>query len=97
VSTLRVFDGTLVRSTVSFRDIEGVLADPPTVVVKWMNDAGTVFVYTYITDVEVVRDAVGIYHMDRVADSNGAWWVQWEGVGLVKEEDYFYVQAPHIP
>lgn len=97
VSTLKILSPTDVRSTVTFKDVDGELADPPGVAVHWKNPADVVSSYTYLVDVEVVRDSVGVYHMDLLAASAGQWWVRWEGVDLVTEEDYFTVTTPRVP
>lgn len=97
MSTLKVLEGTLVRTSVEFRDVTGALADPPTVKVHWKTPLGIITTFTYLIDVELVRDSIGAYHMDQVENEGGQWWVRWEGVALVNEEDFFYVRLGQFP
>lgn len=88
---------TQVRATVEFRDVDGALADPPTVKVHWRDPDGLVTSYTYLTDDEVIRDSLGIFHMDNVVGTpRGKWWVRWEGVDLVNAEDSFMVEETRV-
>lgn len=55
--------------------------DPDTLSV-WVTDpAGVETEYVYGDDVEVVRDAVGEYHIDIDANQSGVWYVGFYGGG----------------
>lgn len=97
MSDTKVMNPTSVTSTVTFVDDEGTATDPSGIIAYWMDPAGNVTPYTYAVGGEVIRDAVGVYHMDLVADVVGTWWVRWLGVGLTTQEDYFVVTDTHVP
>lgn len=91
--------GDLVRISATFANVSGVNADPTTVKAKFKNPAGTVTTYTYGTDVQLVKDATGKYHVDISITSNGEWWYRWEGTGAVQaaEENDFVVRKSQFP
>lgn len=97
MSSVRVIEGTLVRSNVEFRNppatsgAEGELHDPPTVKAHWKAPDGSITSYVYLVDPELERDGVGAYHIDLFLEDQGRWWIQWEGVDLVVAEDYVVV------
>ena len=57
---------------------EGLPIDPDVVRVKVMTPAGTVTTYTYGNGPDVVRDALGQYHLDVPLDKSGRWHWRWE-------------------
>lgn len=82
---LQEFDlGDAPRVIVTFRDFSGVLADPTTVTVKIKKGDGSIVTKLFGTDVEVVKDSAGIYHIDIDTDMSGTWTVRGEGTGAVK-------------
>lgn len=60
-----------------------VLTDPSSVTVTINGPGDNVNTYIYNTDVEVVRDTTGTFHVDFVATEAGRWWVEWHGTGGV--------------
>ena len=71
---MRTYDiGDLVRLTGTFRNAAGVLTDPTTVTCRIERPDETETVYLYGTDVEVVRDSAGIFHVDVVPANPGEW------------------------
>jgi hypothetical protein len=75
--------GDAVRCDVSFTDMSGVAADPTAVLFKYEDPSENETTLTYGVDVEVVRDAVGEYHVDVTIDEAGRWAYRWEGTGTV--------------
>lgn len=72
----------------------GVAIDPDAVSITIKAPDGTVTSYVYGTDIEVVRDGVGLYHMDVDANQAGTWFYRFEstGVGQAAEERRFIVR-----
>lgn len=74
--------GALVRLTASFRDDAGDPVDPTTVTAKTKDPNGVVLTYGYLTSpADIVRDELGEYHVDVVADEVGTWTYKWIGTG----------------
>ena len=71
-------EGQGIRCSVIFRDIDGDNVDPATVRFRVRRPDGTVTVYVYLVDAQLVRDSVGHYHCDIVLDREGDWFYRWE-------------------
>lgn len=86
--------GDVVRVDVEFRDTAGALVDPTTVVFKIKNPVGQTTTYTHGVDAQLVKDAVGKYHVDVEPAIQGVWTYRWEGSGANKgaEEANFTVR-----
>lgn len=65
----------------AFDDASGTATDPTTIVLKYINPAGTVTTLTYPTG--IVKDATGRYHYDLTLNASGTWAYRWEGTGAV--------------
>lgn len=76
--------GALVRLSAAFTDQAGLPDDPTTVLFKTKSPAGLVSNYAWPTDVLVVRDAAGLFHVDITADEVGNWCYRSEGAGDVQ-------------
>lgn len=76
--------GKVVRSAVAFTNVAGTAVDPGGVTFKVKSPLGVITTYVYLTDVEVVKDATGSYHIDLEPDSQGVWVVRWIGTGSNK-------------
>ena len=100
MSSVKVLDGTTVRTKVVFTDPDGVVVDPPGVSVSWDGPLAILETYTFGVDLEVVNDGVGLYHMDRPMTGPteiGQWWVTWNGTpAFAAGENYFYVKDGHL-
>jgi hypothetical protein len=80
--------GTVVRTQAqNFRGLDGVVADPTTVTLKYRRGSGTTTTVTYPA-APIVKDSIGNYHAD--LDSSGftgpdqeLWLAQWTGTGQV--------------
>ncbi len=78
--------GSVVRVTGTFKDINGTLADPSTVVFKYKNPVTLVTTtLTYLSDGALVKDSTGTYHVDvDTSTSAGDWWVRWQSTGAAQ-------------
>lgn len=77
---MAVYDiGDLVRLSVEFKNLAGVFVDPGQVRVKVRDPKRIITTYTYPTNPEIVKDAVGKYHFDLAAAKTGIYCVRWEG------------------
>lgn len=56
----------------------GLAADPGSLTLMVKPPAGAVVSYAYGTDIEVVRDGVGLYHADIPLPASGQWAYRWE-------------------
>lgn len=69
-----------------------VPTDPSTVIGAFRHESGAEFAFTYLTDSEVGRSAVGEFHTDWIPTLTGAWWFGIKGTGFdnaVWEIDFF--------
>lgn len=72
-----------------------VFTDPTTVKVRVLDPAGNVAEFEYGTDLNVIRDAAGEYHVEYMLDAAGRWFFQWRGEDggpVVVEEDSVFVE-----
>jgi hypothetical protein len=92
--------GQLVRTSATFKDIDGNPADPATITLKYKDAGGSITSVTYPTT-PIVKDSVGVYHAD--LDSSGwtgpgsaLWLTEWIGTGAVQSinVDSWEVTAP---
>lgn len=85
--------GDLVRCAGVFTDASGNLVDPTVVKASVQTPAGIDTTYTYGTDVALVRDSAGAYHLDVSATSAGRWYYRLHstGIGQASGESYFDV------
>lgn len=70
--------GQSVRARGVFRDIDGELMDPDSVVCKVQKPDGTETAYTYGVD-DVIRDSEGVYLFWIATDAGGDWTARWVG------------------
>lgn len=73
--------GQKVRCSVEFK-VSDVLTDPSTVTFKSKKPSGGITTLIYLTDLAVVKDAVGQYHVDVITDEKGEWNFRFEGTGV---------------
>lgn len=69
--TVDIGDMRGLKATV--KDDQGAAVDPLTLTFEVGPKDGTPTAYTYGTDAEVVRDGVGLYHLDFTFPSAGVW------------------------
>lgn len=75
--------GDLIRLSADFFT-GGALTDPTTVKVIWKTPAGVSTTWTYPTNFELVKDAVGQFHADISVTAGGSWYFRWEGTGTAQ-------------
>lgn len=62
-------------------EVSDINTDPTTVTFKIKNPSNVITTYVYGVALEVIKDAVGIYHMDITVSAEGNWWYRVEGTG----------------
>lgn len=89
----QILPGTLVENTVTFTPPgSDTPTDPPgDITVTWRAPDGTTTTYTYPSPGNITRDADGVYTASFLLDAAGAWFVRWEGVGMVTTVDSIIV------
>jgi uncharacterized protein YfaS (alpha-2-macroglobulin family) len=90
--------GNVVRCSGAFTTAAGAAVDPSTVTFRARRPDGTVTVYVYGTDAELVKDSTGNYHVDLAANAAGRWAYRWEGTGAAPSaaEAQFRVEASRV-
>jgi uncharacterized phiE125 gp8 family phage protein len=83
--------GDLVRFEATFTDMDGDAVDPTTVTFRMLDGAGVETVFVYGTDAEVVKSAVGTYHVDWPVAVHGVhrWRFESTGTGQAAQEGQF--------
>lgn len=75
--------GSLVQEKVTFRNFQtGLVIDPTTVRFRFEDPSGNKTVYTYPTDLQIVKVSTGIYYVWVDLDEPGKWFVRFEGTGM---------------
>lgn len=72
--------GDVVRVSGAFATSAGTAVDPATVKFRIRRPDRTIDFYEYGVDGEVIKDAVGNYHMDILIDQSGTWYYRVEGI-----------------
>ena len=74
------------------------LADPSTITLYVDPPNEATISFQFGVDSEVVRDAVGTYHCDVLADDAGDWPYEWKGTGTVETagDGLFTVSAREV-
>lgn len=89
--------GAGVTFTVEFRNSAGALVDPVAVTFRLDPPGDTAATdYVYETDVELVRDSLGIYHIDATLDDGGRWRWKWTGDAVAVAQGYTDITDPEI-
>lgn len=88
----------VVRVSVVFKNSAGVNADPTAIQFQYQPENASVTTKIYGTDVEVVKDSTGNYHVDLTVSSAGRWWTKWKGTGAIiaADENSFYVTQTQL-
>lgn len=76
-------DVARVDTSPGFKNSAGTLTDPTAVKVRWKAPSGAVTTWTYLTDSQVVKDSVGMYHADIPITLAGTHYYGWLGTGAV--------------
>lgn len=79
--------GATVRCSGAFTNAAGDAIDPTTITFRARKPDGTLAVYVYGSNVELVKDAVGAYHVDLPVTLAGRWAYRFEGTGAAPSAD----------
>lgn len=71
--------GKIVRLSVEFKDAVGTFVDPGQVFLKIRDSFGVVIIKQFGVDGDLIKDAVGRYHLDQEATKEGIWFYRFEG------------------
>ena len=87
--------GDMRRITASFTDIDGDPIDSSGLTISIENPSGDTTAYVYGVDEEVIRDSLGVYHIDTLLDEAGIWRYNVTSTGAVAavEEGSFNVSS----
>jgi hypothetical protein len=88
---------SLVRVNVTFA-LSGTNTDPSVVKAYYKSPTGVVTTLVYGVDNALVKDAVGQYHVDILAQIVGNWFYRFEGTGtlVAANEGEFVIQPSQI-
>jgi hypothetical protein len=75
---------SLLRFRATFRNVDGNLTDPTTVTLRHTEPGQAAVNYVFGTDSEVVKESLGIFHVDYLADAVGEHKWRWLGTGTVQ-------------
>jgi hypothetical protein len=83
--TTETYDiGDLHQSSIVFYALDGsTKTDPTSVFFTLTKPDGSTLSYEYGTDAELVRDAIGEFHVDLIYDQKGRHKLKWQGTGTV--------------
>ncbi len=86
--------GDLVRLSATFTNTAGVVTDPTATTCAIKVPSGTVTTYTYLVDVDLVRDSAGAFHLDYSPVAEGIHTYRFVGTGACQtaEEKPFYIR-----
>ena len=84
--------GQAPRFEVTF-EVDGILTDPSSTTFRTRDPAGNVSSFVFGTDVELVRDSAGAFHLDLPLSIGGQWTVRWEGTGTAQGADEYTIQV----
>lgn len=75
--------GDAIRLSATFT-VGGVATDPTTLTLRIKAPGGTETTYTYGTDAALVKDSVGVYHLDYLPPVAGGYTYRWAGTGAAQ-------------
>lgn len=82
MSDINPGDIVRVSTTPGFKNSVGALADPTTVTLRWRRHGETETVLTLASG-GVIRDSIGLFHVDILVTEPGLHYFRWEGTGAV--------------
>ena len=91
--------GQLRRSLAKFKNSAKALTDPTVVVYKYRApSATTTTTLVYGVDGALVRESVGVYHVDVSLTESGTWKERWQSTGIVQaaSQGEFGVEASNL-
>ena len=78
-NSYHVGDAVRISTTTAFTNASAAAFDPDVVRGKFKDPSGTITIYVYGTDAELVKDGTGDYHFDIEVDEGGTWYYRIEG------------------
>ena len=75
--------GDIGRLQAAFQDVDNAYADPSSIKFKLKKPNGSIIVYVYGTDPQIVKSALGVYYVDYFVTEHGRYFYRYEGTGLV--------------
>lgn len=84
---MQYLEGRRIRFSVQIKTYPGlVLVDPTNLTLTIKNKTtGAVVDFIYLTDVEMTRDGVGLYHCDYTPTVKGVYWYRFSCTGTVED------------
>ena len=73
--------GEVVRIALSLANTLGAAVDPGELLIKVRAEGQAILTYTYGVGIQIVRDALGEYHIDLPLPTPGTWYYRWEFSG----------------
>lgn len=90
-------EGEVVRITGLWKTSAQVALDPSTVTFRMKAPSGAITVYVYGTDSQLVRDQVGVYHVDMNLNQAGTWTYRFESTGTGQSAQEGTLVVPPSP
>lgn len=92
----KLYVGTGLSLTTSFRNSSGTLFDPTTVTFETFSPCGARVTYVYNTDAEITKTATGRYAAAIEPDEVGRWRFRWltTGTTFATEGDFLIQESP---
>ena len=91
--------GNVIRLKANWTDPNNnnAIIDPTTVTFRYADPTGVVTTATY--PIGVIKEGVGIYHLDVAVNIAGTWWYDAisTGIAQARAEASFVVLAPKVP
>lgn len=93
---MQIYDvGDKIRITATFVTIAGA-ADPTTVTFRFYIKSNLISEHVFGVDPDVIRDAVGVYHIDYTIPTPARWSYQTIGTGAVVASDWGHFVAQGV-
>lgn len=78
-STFKIFN--LIRLTALFKNAIGAPVDPTGITLRLLPPGGVLQTYVYGTDIQVIRESIGLYSFEFEPAVSGEFEYQWRGTG----------------
>jgi hypothetical protein len=85
--------GDIAVVTAEFKLNGTTRVDPSTVVLKSKAPDSSVTTYTYGVDAALVRDELGVFHIDINLTAAGTWTFRWESTGTGKAAEEYAIRV----
>lgn len=81
--------GEAARCTAEFRDTSNALVDPSGFTYSFTTPGGVTTSYTYPGAAQIVRDSLGMFHVELSCTERGVWVYRWASTGLAAAAEQF--------